>query len=254
MNFRELHKSKDIFVIGNIWDVQTAMSAQTLGFDAVATSSAAIANTLGFDDGEEMPFADLLFIVERISDKISIPLSVDIESGYSRNASDITSHIKQLAALGVSGINIEDSIVENGKRALIDIDEFASTIKRIQNELKHEHIDIFINVRTDPYLIGEENPLAETIKRTKAFDAAGADGIFIPGVVNQDDIEHLVSTTMLPLNVYAMPDLSDFPSLQAIGVKRLSSGNWVHQSMHNYFVEKMKNVKASASFAALFNH
>lgn len=254
MNFKELHQNKKILVVGNIWDAQTAISAQALGFDAIATSSAAIANTLGYEDGEEMSFTDLLFIVEKISHKISIPLSVDIESGYSRKAEDIASNIKQLFALGVSGINIEDSIVEHGKRRLIDTKEFASTINNIQRRLKQEHIGLFINVRTDSYLIGADNPLEESIKRIEAFDAAGADGIFTPGVVNQEDIKHLVASTKLPLNIYAMPGLDDFSSLQSIGVKRLSSGNWTHLNAHKHFVEEMKNVKTNASFATLFNH
>ncbi len=111
-NFKALHYQKTPLLIGNVWDVASTRIATKANFKAIGTSSAAIASMLGYQDGEVMDFSELLYIVQRISVNTKLPLSVDLESGYSRNPLVITEHIRQLAAVGVVGINLEDSIVK----------------------------------------------------------------------------------------------------------------------------------------------
>src|ERR1044071_9469801 len=106
--FRELHASNELFLLPNAWDARSARAFQECGFPAVATSSAAVANSLGYDDGEKMSFQDYLFVVKRILSSINVPLTVDIETGYGNNDEDIANNILQLADLDVAGINIED--------------------------------------------------------------------------------------------------------------------------------------------------
>ncbi len=125
-NFRNYHHESDPLILGNVWDVPGSKQLQKLGFKALGTSSAAIASMLGYEDGENMPFSEYLLIVSRIMENIKIPLSVDLEAGYGNDPETVFSNIRELSQLGVVGINLEDSVVKNGSRTLVNIDEFTS--------------------------------------------------------------------------------------------------------------------------------
>jgi len=201
MEFKNLHKQDKPLLIGNVWDVPSVKIAEKLNFQAVGTSSSAIASLLGYNDGEEMEFSELEYFVKRIALNTHLPLSVDLESGYSRKPKEILNHIKRLAELGVVAINIEDSVV-NEKRVLLDADDFARTLTEVKEHLKEENIDLFLNVRTDTFILLRENVIAETKKRIQLYENAGADGIFTPCIEKENDIRTIVDSTTLPLNVY----------------------------------------------------
>ncbi|CAM3862320.1 isocitrate lyase/phosphoenolpyruvate mutase family protein [Xenorhabdus thuongxuanensis] len=120
MNFTKLHYQNKPLLIANVWDADSAMIAQQVGYQALGTSSAAIAATLGYEDGEAMSFDELLYIVSRIKSISDLPLSVDVEAGFGRTANEITTNLKRLSQLGVVGINLEYSKVINGIRQLFD--------------------------------------------------------------------------------------------------------------------------------------
>lgn len=130
MNFTELHHQSTPLLIANVWDASSAIAAQHAGYQATGTSSAAIAAMLGYEDGEAMSFDELLYIVTRIKSVSHLPLSVDVEAGFGRTASEITVNLKRLASLGVVGVNLEDSRVVNGVRQLDDAVAFSRTLKR----------------------------------------------------------------------------------------------------------------------------
>lgn len=134
MNFKSLHFQEKPLLICNVWDVASTKIAEKLHFNAIGTSSAAITTLLGYDDGEQMSFSELSFFVKRIVKSTHLPLTVDIESGYSRDTSQIVENIIHLADLGVVGINIEDSLVNNGRK-LLDIESFSKTIVDIKRTL-----------------------------------------------------------------------------------------------------------------------
>ena len=252
MDFKQLHHQEKPLLICNVWNTHSALQAEELGFKAIGTSSAAIANSLGYEDGEDMTFADLYTIVERIAKCVSIPLSVDIEAGYSRNEGDVLNNIQKLVDLGVSGINIEDSIVQDGKRVLLPADEFTEMLKYVKKGLKSQEKSLFINVRTDPFLLGASKPLETAIVRIHEYEKAGIDGIFVPCVVDLDDIKQLVSSTSLPVNVLAMPDMVNFETLADVGVKRLSMGNWLYDKLNRSFVDSLKCIQKEGTFSELF--
>ena len=108
MNFKNLHEKETPLLICNVWDVESAKIAQQLNFKAIGTSSGAIATMLGYKDGEEISFNELEYIVGRITKTTNIPLTVDLEAGYSREPNKIVEHIKRFEQLGVVGVNIED--------------------------------------------------------------------------------------------------------------------------------------------------
>ena len=124
--FKQLHHNKEPLLLPNAWDAKSSKTFQESGFQAVATSSAALANALGYEDGEQLPFDELLFIVQRICQSTKLLVSVDIEGGYSRSPSKICEHIERLSQLGVVGINFEDSIID-GQRKLLDPSSFSKT-------------------------------------------------------------------------------------------------------------------------------
>jgi 2-methylisocitrate lyase-like PEP mutase family enzyme len=251
MEFKNLHNQDKPLLIGNVWDVPSAKTAEKLYFQAIGTSSSAIATLLGYKDGEEMDFTELEYFVKRIALNTNLPLSVDLESGYSRNPKEIVNHIKRLAALGVVGINIEDSVV-NEKRILLDANDFAKTLTEINEHLEKEKIDVFINVRTDTFILLQENVIEETKKRIQLYKDAGANGIFTPCIEKENDIKAIVDSTNLPINVMCMPRLPDFETLSKLGVKRISMGNFLFDKMYRQFEQTTKTVVDQKSFNSIF--
>src|SRR5580692_9782099 len=116
--FKDLHHSPDLFVLPNVWNVKSALAIQEKNFPAIATSSGAVASTLGYQDGGGLPFEDYLFVIKRILASVRIHVSVDLETGYGNSAESIYANIRTLVDLGVAGINIEDSIVTGPGRVL----------------------------------------------------------------------------------------------------------------------------------------
>lgn len=217
--FTALHQQSEILLLGNVWDAYTARLAEKAGYKALGTSSHAIAFTMGYADGEEISFLELLFVVERIIKAVKIPVSVDFEAGYSEDPKIVASYVKQLSDVGAVGINLEDGIVKNGKRTLGESQLLAEKIKAIKKET-----DIFINARADTYTTKQPNALEESISRGLHYKEAGADGIFIPLIETEDDIKSFLKQVDLPLNVFTTPNLPAYDSLGKIGVKRISHG------------------------------
>lgn len=251
MEFKNLHKQDKPLLIANVWDVPSTKIAEILNFQAVGTSSSAIASLLGYNDGEEMEFSELEYFVKRIALNTNLPLSVDLESGYTRKPKEIVNHIKRLVELGVVGINIEDSIVDE-KRILLDVDDFAKMLTEIKEHLEKENINVFLNVRTDTFILLQENVIAETKKRIQLYQNAGANGIFTPCIEKENDIKTIVDSTKLPINVMCMPNLPDFEILKKLGVKRISMGNFLFDKMYGEFEETIQTVLNQNSFKSIF--
>ena len=252
MEFKNLHNQDKPLLIGNVWDVPSTKTAERLNVQAIGTSSSAIASILGYNDGEEMEFSELEYFVKRIALNTNLPLSVDLESGYSRKPKEIVNHIKRLTKLGVVGINIEDSVVLKEKRILLDANDFAKTLTEIKERLEKENIDIFINVRIDTFILLQENVIGETIKRIHLYQNAGANGIFTPCIEKENDIKTIVDSTNLPINVMCMPNLPNFEILTKLGVKRISMGNFLFDKMYDKFEETVQTVINQNSFKSIF--
>lgn len=251
MEFKNLHNQNNPLVICNVWDVASAKKAEKLNFQAIGTSSSAIAEMLGYEDGEKMTFSELEYIVKRIIANTNLPLSVDLEAGYSRNSLEIVNHIKRLVNLGVIGINIEDSIV-NKERTFLNAEQFAKILLDIQNQLKKNNINIFLNVRTDTFLLGHPNPIEETKKRIKLYEKSGINGVFVPCIEKEKDIKTIVESTTLPINVMCMPNLPNFEKLQELGVKRISMGNFLFDNMYDKFEQVLSSISSQKSFKSIF--
>ena len=210
---RALHGG--FLVLPNAWDAASARMAQDLGAKAVATSSAAVAWSHGYADGETMPREVVLTATRETLRVVSVPVTVDSEAGYSSDPAQTAAHVSTLIDLGVAGINIED-----GRDAP---DLLAAKIKAIRALGK----DIFINARADVYLknlVPDGEKLAEMIRRATLYEAAGADGFFAPGMGELSAIEQVVHAITLPVNCLVQKTLPPLADLKRIGVRRISAG------------------------------
>jgi len=251
MKFESLHKQNSPLLICNVWDVSSAKLAEKLGFNAIGTSSAAIATMLGYEDGEQMSFPELIYMVKRIKENTKLPLTVDIESGYGDNYEDFANNIKTLASLGIVGINIEDSSVNN-QRVLQNANKFTKKLSNIKQLLVKNNVEVFINVRIDTFLLGADNAVEETIERIKLYESAGADGIFVPCIEKSNDISSVIDCTSLPINVLCMPNLPDFNTLKSLGVKRISMGNFIFDNLADHLENTLHSILETQSFKPIF--
>ncbi|MCF6439923.1 isocitrate lyase/phosphoenolpyruvate mutase family protein [Pseudoalteromonas luteoviolacea] len=251
IEFKQLHQQKAPLLLANVWDVTSAKCAEQAGYQAIGTSSAALAAVLGYEDGEHIPFEELLFVVKRIAASSRLPLSVDMESGFSADPHIIANHIQQLAKLGVVGVNIEDSRVRD-TRTLCNKDEFAALLQSVRAELTARDVPMFINVRCDAFLLGVDNAVNEALSRASSYQAAGADGLFFPCISREQDIIQVIAATPLPINVMAVPSLLGIEILTKLGVKRVSTGNFAQIAMNEQLSAKLLQIKTQGSCSVLF--
>ncbi|PTR27309.1 2-methylisocitrate lyase-like PEP mutase family enzyme [Luteibacter sp. OK325] len=215
---RDLHRGSELLVLPNAWDPASAVVIQHAGAPAVATTSAGVAWSCGWPDGDQLPADEMIGAVRRILRVVDLPLTVDIEEGCSDEPSEVASLVATLVDAGVAGINIED-----GSKSP---DILVAKLKAIRATLGNR--DLYINARTDVYLRGMaagDAAVEEVTGRAKRYIAAGADGMFVPGVSATDEIRRLAEAiTPAPLNVMLVPGLPSREELFAAGARRLSAG------------------------------
>lgn len=217
--FRKLHH-QGVLLLANVWDAGTARLVESLGAKAIATTSAGVAWSLGYPDGDALPIEKLADAVAGISRVLRVPLTVDSESGYSDDPSTVAENIARLIDAGAVGINLEDGDKEP---ALL-----CAKIEQIKRASARLGIDLFINARTDVYLAGlapEGKRVEETLARAQRYREAGADGLFVPGVMDGNEIRTISAEAGLPLNVLVRPNLPSAAELERLGVRRLSAGS-----------------------------
>ena len=218
--FRKLHHGNRVLMLPNVWDAVSAALFANAGAQAIATSSAGLAWSRGYADGDALPRASLLSAVSAVcavaADK---PVTVDIEGGYSESPEDVADLVAQLCGLGIAGINLEDG---SGSPEVL-----AAKIVAIKRRLRQAGLEVFVNARTDVFLrdLGpERDAVHEAVARAKRYASAGADGIFVPDLQRRDEIRSVAGATDLPLNVLAVRGLSPAADLYGLGVRRISAG------------------------------
>ncbi|WPU96636.1 isocitrate lyase/phosphoenolpyruvate mutase family protein [Mucilaginibacter sabulilitoris] len=248
--FAQLHQNSTPFLIGNIWDVNSAKLFEASGYKAIATSSQALANSFGYDDGEKLPFEILLQLAKRVVEVVQIPFSVDIEGGYSRTIEGITANISKLHDAGVVGINLEDTL-PGAPRQLQSVNEFEKILSAVADYISQNNLQLFLNVRTDGFLLGMPTALNETLVRIKSYESSGANGVFVPCITSKDDIKQVVEATKLPVNVMCMPNLPDFAELGELGVKRISMGSFLFSKVYDSARQLLKSIDEDNNFSSI---
>ncbi|WP_257141267.1 isocitrate lyase/PEP mutase family protein [Priestia megaterium] len=226
-NFQQLHKESYAFVLPNAWDVISAKIFEKNGFPAVATTSAGIAMSLGYTDGEKIPFEQMLGAVKRIINSVNIPVSVDLESGYGRSINEVVDNARQIILAGGIGINLEDGTGDLDS-PILDVSLQVERISEIRLLSKSLKVPLFINARTDLYWlnIGDlDLRLQEAISRGKAYQKAGADCIFIPGLYDIESIKKVRQELSCPINLLSGPNLPSINTLAQVGIERISTGS-----------------------------
>ncbi|MFI5188102.1 MAG: isocitrate lyase/phosphoenolpyruvate mutase family protein, partial [Chitinophagales bacterium] len=222
--FHDLHHSGELLILPNIWDPLGALLLEDLTFPAVATASAAVAFTNGYDDGENISFESVLSLLKKIVGSVAIPVSADIESGFAENNVQLSENIKLLLETGIVGINIED--VDKKSNSLWPIEIQIEKIAIIKNVSKEMGIPLFINARSDVYIRGKgfdtpESKLEETLKRGSAYKNAGADCFYPITMNSEEDIKKTVEQLQMPVNVLVMDGIPTLNILKEMGVARV---------------------------------
>lgn len=240
--FRSLHTPSAPLALANVWDVTSARVVEAAGAPAIATTSAGVAWSLGSPDGDTLSRDDALRAIARIVGSVTVPVSADIEGGYGKDADDVAETVAGVLATGAVGINIEDGTRHPA--------ELAARLTAARNAGG----DLFLNARVDTYLFELGDPdtrLAETVARARMYVAAGADGVFVPGVTDPATIEALAKDIPVPLNVMAGPGTPTVAELGALGVARVSLGAGMAQAAYTAARRTAEELYTTGAYASL---
>ncbi|GAA4449236.1 isocitrate lyase/PEP mutase family protein [Phytohabitans houttuyneae] len=248
--FRAMHAPGALLVLPNAWDVATARLAEDAGAAAVATTSAGVAWSLGAADGDHLGRDLAAGLVARIVAAVGVPVTADVEGGYAPDPAGVAETVRAIVDAGACGINIEDA----GPAGLRDTAEHAERLAATREAATATGVPLFVNARTDVYLRAVGDPatrLDATLERAAAYLAAGADGIFVPGVADADTIARLAEGIDAPLNIMAGPGSPPVPDLAKLGVARVSVGASIALSAYAHARRGMREVLGSGTYESL---
>ncbi len=234
--FRELHKPGDPFILANAWDVGSAKMLAAMGAQALATSSAAYAFTLGVPDGGQVSLDAHLAHAQDLVAATDLPVSGDMEDGYGPSPEDCEYCVRLSAEAGLAGICIEDTIGASAK--YYDFDLAVERVRAASAAARALADDFFFVARADGVMTGGYD-IEEALRRVKAFDAAGADGIYVPLPKSFDDLKRIVAATDKPVNVLAAGPYAKFSRADyaKAGLARISLGSALarvtHRAIHD---------------------
>lgn len=239
---RALHDRRHVLLLPNAWDAGSAALLASLGFPALATTSGGVAWSLGYADGEQLPFAEVLGAIRRIVRVAPVPVTVDFEGGYGDTAEAVAARVLEAIDAGASGLNIEDGIHHQSLRP---IDEAAARIAAAREAAEQAQVPIFLNARVDAFMVAGHGSVSglveETVRRAQAYLAAGADGIYPMGVSDPEVLRTLCARIDAPVNVMAREGLPDLDALGKLGVARVTTAT--HLATIAYSVARDAAVK-----------
>ncbi|MEU8077051.1 isocitrate lyase/phosphoenolpyruvate mutase family protein [Catellatospora citrea] len=243
--FRALHQPGTPLLLANAWDVASARLAEQAGSAAVATTSAGVAWSLGAADGDVLDRDRAVDLVDRVAGAVAVPVTADIEGGFATDAAGVAETVRLVVAAGAAGVNLEDSD-RVGPAPLLPVDEAA---RRIAAARAAAGAGLFINARVDTFLRGGD--VADALTRARAYVAAGADGVFVPGTADPAVIAELVAGVGAPLNILAGPGSPTVDELAALGVARVSLGSSVAEAAYAVMRRAAEELLAKGSYDAL---
>jgi 2-methylisocitrate lyase-like PEP mutase family enzyme len=250
---RALHSGKEVLLLANVWDVASACVIEEQGFKAVATSSAGIAFSLGFPDGQRISRDEMLAAVARIARAVSVPVSADVESGYGKSPEDAAQTARAVIEAGAVGMNFEDAPGDAG-RPLAEVPAQLEKIRAIREAANSMNVPLVLNARTDVYLL-QVGALAtrydETVSRLSAYRDAGADCVFVPGLQDAATIGRLVGDLKCPVNILAGPGSPSVAQLKELGVARLSLGSGPMRAALGLLQRLARELKTNGTYVAL---
>ncbi|OYV99737.1 MAG: hypothetical protein B7X11_05090, partial [Acidobacteria bacterium 37-65-4] len=209
----------------NAWDAVSARLFEEAGFPAIATTSGGIAAVLGYPDGQRASSREMLAIVGRIAETVSVPVTADLEAGYGATADQVAETMRQAIAVGVVGANLEDG--SGSEHRLADLAYQVEVIRAVRATAESSGVPFVLNARIDVYLRGDGDDATrfrETVRRAEAYREAGADCIFPIGLKDRETIARLVPEIGCPVNIMSGPGAPAIAELQRLGVARATFG------------------------------
>jgi 2-methylisocitrate lyase-like PEP mutase family enzyme len=225
--FLELHRGSEILVLLNAWDVASARIFEDAGFPAIGTTSAGVAFSLGYSDGQKIPREEMLAAVRRIAQAVEVPVTADVEAGFGSTPEEVADTARAVLAAGAVGMNLEDGSEDN-PQFLTDVNRQEEIIHAALEAVASTGIPFVLNARTDIFLYSmgpAETRLGRGIERLNAYRAAGAQSLFAPGVKDRETIAQLARGVLGPLNILATVGTPPVAELQQLGVARVSVGS-----------------------------
>ena len=248
-----LHMDGGLLVLPNIWDPIGARILEAKGYPAVATASAAVSASLGYEDGEMISRSTLIDLLGRVARSVDVPVTADIETGYGESLSELELTARQVIESGVVGVNIEDSLKKGaGLRAIEEQCQRISTFRQVANR---QGVRLVINARVDSFVSSSftnaQAALEEAVMRARAYAAAGADCIYPIGPGDEATVRMLRDRIESPINILGGPTAAPLSVLREIGINRVSFGPFVFRSCLRKFVDIIEGLSANDDYASL---
>jgi 2-methylisocitrate lyase-like PEP mutase family enzyme len=233
--FHALHHAESPLLLPNAWDFASAAALVDAGFEAIGTTSLGVAAAHGLPDAAGRTRTQTVELARRLVD-LPCPVTVDIESGFGGGPDEVADLAAELAGLGVAGVNLEDELGDPARH------------QELIGAVKQRTPDLFLNARTDTYWLGTTPSLADTISRAERYVAAGADGVFVPGMADDSDIRALTDAIGVPINILFLPG-HRVEHLAALGVRRVSMGSLLYRAALHAAVATACDIRAGAPVA-----
>ena len=252
-HFRQLHRGPAALVLPNAWDVASARIIEEAGFAAIATTSAGIAFSLGYPDGQRIPREEMIARIARIVRAVKVSVTADVEGGYGSTPEDAARTTRELIQAGAVGMNLEDRS-GNPDQPLLDLSLAAEKSKPARKAADDLRMPLMVNARTDVYLLPDAQPAAgyyEAHRRLLAYRDAGADCVFAPGLKDAETIGRLVRDLQCPVNILAVPGTPSIPELEKLSVARVSLGSGPMRATLGLLRRMAEELKATGTYSAL---
>ncbi len=249
--FRAMHRGARILLLPNAWDVASARVFAQSGFGAIATTSAGIAFTLGYPDGQRISREEMLAVVRRIAAGVHVPVTADVEAGYGNRPEDAARTAREVAEAGAVGMNLEDA-TGNPQHPLLDLTLQVERVKAVVEAARE--FPMVLNARTDVYLLQLDAPEKRydaALLRLAGYRDAGADCVFVPGLRDPETIGRLVKDLQCPVNILAGPGFPSVPELQKLGVARVSVGSGAMRATLGLLRRLAEELKTAGTYGAL---
>jgi 2-methylisocitrate lyase-like PEP mutase family enzyme len=247
---RAMHTGQGAVLLPNVWDVASARIIEEAGFPAIATTSAGIAFTQGFPDGQKIPADRMIDAVAHIAAAVRVPVTADVEAGYGQRPEAAGRTARSVIDTGAVGMNFEDA-TGDAAHPLTELTLQLERIRAIREASENSSVRVVLNARTDVYLLqigAQATRYDEAVRRLSAFRDAGADCVFVPGVRDAETIGRIVADLKCPVNILAVPGSPSVPELVKLGVKRISLGSGPMRASLGFLRGLAEEVKTSGTY------
>jgi 2-methylisocitrate lyase-like PEP mutase family enzyme len=243
--FRRLHAA-GCFVMPNPWDLGTAVALEQLGFEALATSSAGYAWTLGRADNQLL-LDDTLAHLRQVADAVNVPVNADFEGGFADDPEDVAANVKLAAATGVAGLSIEDS-TGNADDPLYPFDLAVERVRAARRAIDESGTGVVLTGRSEGFVVGQPD-LEETIRRLQAYAEAGADCLYAPRIETREQVSAVVAAVApKPVNLLANAPFITVADAASLGVRRISVGGTLARTAWAGFLAAAEEIATKGTF------